>query len=235
MRLFALIAAITLLCPPAAQGRLFWQTYGATVAAPGEYGHGCAWNMNQDYFVPRHCDSGRYDLFSPCKKSHYLSPACKNLHPIYSGYCTPYGACRYKWRDHVYKTYCGCTPWSHTYGPWRLGKCCKPLPSMGGDCGCQGACSADSAPCDAGYLGGHEAHQPQWLCNVEPMGGETLGSISALTVGIAGAGGMSAAAPMPGGMAPSGAAANTAPALPPKLNLTPTAGAGGGLPAPFNY
>jgi len=230
MRLFALFAAMTLLTPAAAHGRLFWQTYGATVAAPGDRA-GCAWNLNQDYFVPRHCSTGRYDLFSPCKKSHTLSPACKNLHPIYAGYCTPYGSWHYKRRDHVYKTYCGCTPWSDVYGPWHLQKCCKPLhwKHLGG--GRQGGCCSTSIDGEGSYVSVYESMQPLMLpdslCNVEPMGGELLGSIAALTSGPMASGG-AAPAPMP-------AATNVAPTLPPKLNLTPTAGASGGLPAPFNY
>ena len=135
MRSISLIAALTLLTPAVAQGRLFWQTYGATVAAPGG---GCAWNMNQDYFVPRHCDTGRYGLFSECKSAHTLSPACKSLHPIYAGYCTPYGSWHYKRRDHVYSKYCGCTPWSHAYGKWRLDKYFKPCCLFHHGVGCRG-------------------------------------------------------------------------------------------------
>jgi hypothetical protein len=226
MRSIALVAVLTLMTPASAHGRLFWQTYGATVAAPGDGGAGCAWNMNQDYFVPRHCDTGRYGLFSACKTAHSISPACKSLHPVYAGYCTPYGSWHYKRRDHVYKKYCGCTPWSHVYGKWHLDRCCKPmcLPLHGNGCG-QG-CSSEPA-CDAGaWYGGIETQHPLCLCNVEPIGGETLGSIAALASGAVLSSGSAVPAPT----------ANTPATLPPKLNLTPTAGAGGsgGLPAPFN-
>ena len=93
-------------CASVAEGRLFYQTYGATVAAPGGC---CAWNVNQDYFVPRYCESGRYGLLSSCKTSHTTSAACRRDHPIYHGYCSPYGSCHYCWRNHVYKAHCGCT------------------------------------------------------------------------------------------------------------------------------
>jgi hypothetical protein len=103
-----------------AEARLFWQTYGATVPADG--GCGCSWNVNQDYFVPRTCANGQYGLFSACKCSHYLSPACKYLSPIYTGYCTPYSSCHYRRKDCVYKERCGCTPLKCEYGPWHLQK-----------------------------------------------------------------------------------------------------------------
>jgi len=101
------ILAISLTASTEAQARLFWQTYGATVpAAEGA----CNWNVNQDYFVPRHPASCRYELYSPCKSSRYRSPACKSCHPIYSGYCNIYGPCHYRHRNHVYQAYCGCSP-----------------------------------------------------------------------------------------------------------------------------
>ena len=115
MRVISYLAALIALGPANAEARLFWQTYGAVAPSAGA----CAWNLNQDYFVPRHCGSGAYDLFSPCKTDYGSSAACRNLHPIYHGYCTPYGLCRYVWRDHVYKTYCGCTPLRYEYGPWH--------------------------------------------------------------------------------------------------------------------
>lgn len=104
MRCAAIAAVLASMhCASVAEGRLFYQTYGAAVAAPGG---SCAWNVNQDYFVPRHCDSGRYGLFSSCKTSHTSSAACRRGHPIYHGYCSPFGACHYLWRNHVYKAHC---------------------------------------------------------------------------------------------------------------------------------
>jgi hypothetical protein len=219
MRNIALLAAV-LLTPAAAHARLFWQTYGATVAADG-----CAWNLNQDYFVPRHCDSGRYGLFSACKTARTISPACKNLHPIYCGYCTPYGSCHYKWRDHVYKTFCGCTPLKYKRGPWHLENCLK-LPLIHGHSPTCGHAAWGFAPLPAMVELACAPVNPEafYLCNVEPMGGEILGSIAALATGAAGSSAATVAAP-PAAARP----------LPPKLNLTPTANPGGGLPAPFNY
>ena len=54
MRAFVYLAAFALpLAPATLNARLFWQTYGATVATTDGCG-GCAWNINQDYLVPRH-------------------------------------------------------------------------------------------------------------------------------------------------------------------------------------
>ncbi len=105
--LLTLIAA--LLGANTAQARLFWQTYGSVVPAD-DCGSSCTWNWNQDYFVPRHCSSCRYGLFSPCKTSRTTSPACKWRHPFYPGYCGIYGPCHYGRRDHVYDCHCGCGP-----------------------------------------------------------------------------------------------------------------------------
>jgi hypothetical protein len=176
MRLSVLFAAALALVPAAsAHARLFRQTYGATVPTAD----GCAWNINQDYFVPRHCDSCRYDLFSACKTGHTRSPACRHLHPVHEGYCTPYGACRYRWRDHVYKKYCGCTPLRHTYGPWKLEKCRK-----------HGGCTADGCAgvsCDFAadeFATCEECAAYGWPPNLESMELETLGSLETVpTVG----------------------------------------------------
>jgi hypothetical protein len=225
MRSLAFLAALaTLLASPAAHARLFWQTYGATVASPT--GCGCAWNLNQDYFVPRHCDSCRYDLFSPCKTSHSRSPACKSIHPVYTSPCTskpygtPYGECHYKWRDHVYAKHCGCKPLSCTYGEWELDKC----PKHGCKGGCvAGACSpgghCGGAGCGFGGYGGEMAGG--WvldggmpLPNVEPFEGETLGTITAIA--RAGMPGGAASMPAPAGQAlpPMGLLPGGASALP---------------------
>jgi hypothetical protein len=190
MRLDARILAIaslagSLLAGGHAHARLFRQTYGATVPTAD----GCAWNINQDYFVPRHCDSCRYGLYSPCKTAHSLSPACRHLHPLYCGYCTPYGACRYRWRDHIYKKYCGCTPLACTYGPWKLDRCRKHAGCQGTNCGaetCGGACPAggpcnNAWPADAAEFAGYGAYaEVAELPNIESMEMETLGAIDAL-------------------------------------------------------
>jgi hypothetical protein len=201
-----------------AEARLFWQTYGATVANAD--GCGCAWNVNQDYFVPRHCHTGRYGLFGGCKSASTISPACKNLHPVYAGYCTPYGPCRYIWRDHVYKTFCGCDPLSRHYGPWHLKPCCKHDFVRKHACW-EAACCLGVSPTIE--RGSHAAPEALYLCNVEPFGGELLGSISALTVGPVASG--------PAATAPSA----TSQPLPPPLNLTPHTTPGSGLPAPFSF
>jgi hypothetical protein len=202
----ALAAPATWIAPPPAHARLFWQTYGATVPAPG----GCAWNLNSDYFVPRTCDSCRYDLFSACKTAHTRSPACKYLHPVYGGYCTIYGPAHFKWRDLVYKERCGCTPLKCAYGKWQLEKCrkhcgmLKHRPSGGGGCGGAGSngCGAMAAceSCPATASAGCAAYgelSGDVLPNLEPFGGETLGEIAALPASMMRAGG-SQAMPMPG-------------------------------------
>ena len=226
----ALIAALTtLLMPATADARLFWQTYGATtVGAEG----GCHWNLNQDYFVPRHCDSCQYGLFSACKADHSLSPACKNLHPVYAGYCTPYGSCRYKWRDHVYKKHCGCTPLRCEHGPWHLEKCRKhALVKRHASTGCTGGsdgCSSTDAHYSEMYSSAPYAIVPThphdgYYQNLEPFGGETLGSIAALPGGAA------------GGVSASATPTTVVNPLPPKLELVPRPPAPSPLPAPFDF
>jgi hypothetical protein len=204
-----------------ADARLFWQTYGATVATSD--GCGCAWNVNQDYFVPRHCHTGRYGLFSACKSAHTTSPACKNLHPVYAGYCTPYGPCRYKWRDHVYKTYCGCGPLKNHLAAWHLRPCGKHplvLKHVYDEAAC---CPGEPLAVVQDLHAMPGGRHSLCLCNVEPFGGEILGSISALT-----------AAPMAASPAVPGSAAAAQPALP-QLNLTPNSTPGSSLPPPFNF
>ncbi len=230
MRSFALLAVLaTLIAPARADARLFWQTYGATVAADGGCGPGCAWNINQDYFVPRHCDSCQYGLFGACKTDHSRSAACSNLHPVYGGYCTPYSSCRYKWRDHVYKVHCGCMPLHKQHGSWRLDKCRKhALVCRHADTARPPACGLAASPADHTFAieGLHEHHRyAMALQNVEPFGGETLGSVPALPGGASGGGPVAVAIPLGSAGAPT-----------PKLNLTPTSNAtSGGLPAPFDY
>lgn len=192
------------LAAPQAQARLFRQTFGAT--APTTDG-GCVWNENQDFFVPRHCDSCRYGLFSACKQSHTTSPACRFAHPIYQSacgkaYCTTYGACRYRWRDHVYKAHCGCTPLACYHGPWRnsYAGCCGPLcyrchAHKHGGCGngfCGqgnlGSCTAPEVPCLAQasveqascVFPAHKS--PSYLPNVEPFEVALLGSVGSGSV-----------------------------------------------------
>jgi hypothetical protein len=222
---FLVLTAV--LCAAAApvQARAFRQTYGATVATADG---GCTWNMSMDYFVPRTCDSCRYDLFSACKTSHTTSPACINQHPIYGGYCTPYASCRYKWRDHVYKKHCGCTPLACTYGPWDLEKCCKhgcgkhgcgkhcrrtPDPtSCGiypGGCGvtplascADGFCAGGAYASEAAGYGGFASvpvADVAYLPNVEPYGVEVIGTVEAFPIRMGG-GGMGSGMAMPMGM-----------------------------------
>lgn len=239
MRYLIALAALGLcLAGAEVHARLFRQTYGAvTPTADG----GCQWNAHQDYFVPRHCDSCRYDLFSACKTGHTKSPACIHRHPLYDGYCTEYTACRYRWRDHVYKTFCGCTPLGCIYGPWRNEKCregCFLLHHKDKKCGaggCQSTCGSDchlsSAGCNscgdemtfhgetAGY--GQSAYYGD-LPHVEPMGGESLGSVAAIPAGMLGGGGGMAPAM---GVMPGGSAANAGSQVLPSLGI-PTAPAG---------
>jgi hypothetical protein len=223
----AVLASLAAATP--AEGRLFWQTYGATVATPG----GCVWNLNQDYFVPRHCDSCRYDLLSPAKTYHTTSPACKNLHPGYAGYCTPYGECHYRRKDHVYKVHCGCTPLEDALGTWKLERCRKHAyvlrPSAGGNNECT-ACGAHAhhtklgLPADAQAVEG--LAPVGCLPHVEPLGGVILGSVAALP---AGSGPTSATAL---GSVPPGMNSAAAPSILPTLGLTPStsAPAAGALP-----
>jgi hypothetical protein len=221
-----LVASATFVAPSTAHARLFWQTYGATV--PGPDGCGCAWNLDSDYFVPRTCDSCRYDLFSACKTSHSISPACKYLHPVYGGYCTIYGPAHYKWRDCLYKERCGCTPLKCTYGKWHLEKCRKHCGALKheacgwcaregcGGCG-NGACTsgcAVAAGCNACAIAGASGcaacgeFSGDGLANLEPFGGQTLGEVAALPAGMMRAGGGQA---MPMGMP--AAASQTTPAM----------------------
>lgn len=161
------------------EARLFRQTFGATVPTAD----GCVWNINQDYFVPRHDDSCRYGLFSSCKTSHTTSPASRRAHPLWPGYTTPYGPCRYAWRDHVYQAYCGCAPLAVCFKPWTA------LSS--------GLCRATLNPCEQA-LGGpasdvapgpvvpelvdspgvHYLPPIYYLPNVEPAGLEVLGTVA---------------------------------------------------------
>jgi hypothetical protein len=224
-RLATLALAAALASPTAVHARLFWQTYGSTVASPDG---GCAWNLNSDYFVPRHCDSCRYDLFSPCKTAHTRSPACKYLHPVYEGYCTIYGPCHFRWRDHVYKKHCGCAPLRDVSGSWQMDKCRKgscQLPLLHA-AGCQlSICDVDSH--GETKLAASSTTQPGcgdcWgetfgvtpaLCalpNVEPLGGETLGTIEAFSLGaLAGGAGRPPAAGAVGQALPPPSGSNAA-------------------------
>ena len=154
MRLLACLGLmITLSMATTAEARLFWQTYGSTVTTAD--GCGCAWNQNQDYFVPRHGSSCRYGLNSPCKSSRSTSPACRWSHPIHSGYCGIYGPCHYRRRNRVYAAHCGCTPLQ------PYGGCCSG--GMSGSCGA-GAYAFYGEPMAL-------------LPNVEPSQMDILGSI----------------------------------------------------------
>ncbi|QDT00488.1 hypothetical protein [Adhaeretor mobilis] len=206
-RLIVLFALATLtVATPEAQARLFRQTFGATVpTADG----GCAWNYDQDYFVPRHCDSVRYGLFSDCKQSITTSPACRRCHPLYAsacgkGYCSPYGACHYRFRDHVYKRACGCTPLACTYGPWAndyCGSCKPPLMRLcdrrhchksqcGGSYGSfepLGPMNCQTGAYQSGFGFAPLAMRPKHplsghLPNVEPFGIDVLGAVTSDSV-----------------------------------------------------
>ncbi len=201
LQFLALAAA---LAAGVAQGRLFWQTYGATVPAQGACG--CEWNINQDYFVPRTCAAGHYGLFSACKQYHYRSPACKYLSPVYPCYCTCYGPCRYRWKDHVYKERCGCTPLGDEYGPWKdMQKCPKRCLCMKNEsCACSAGSSSGGCP-SCGPLMTGEAIIEGPLCHVEPIGGAVLGKIAALPQAQSGgSNGMSMMGMGMGGMGMSG-------------------------------
>ncbi|NOZ39527.1 MAG: hypothetical protein GXP24_04795 [Planctomycetes bacterium] len=154
-----LVLAISLALASTVEARLFWQTYGSTVPAAG--GYGCTWNWNQDFFIPRHPSSGRYGLTSPCKSNRYTSPASPHIHPLYPGYSSIYGPCHYRRRNHVYSTYCGCSPLL-AYG--SDGKapatgCCAAASASDGGVGC--ICGEPVSP----------------LANVEPASLDILGSI----------------------------------------------------------
>ncbi len=176
-RLVLLALCISLLSATTAEARLFWQTYGSTIPSAGgssseDCGAGGTWNWNQDYFVPRYPSSGHYELFSPCKTSHTTSPACWQSHPFHPGYCNIYSGCRYRWRNHVYGAYCGCTPIEVSRGPRRSGcgnECCVPLrePNCPGATCDQGCFDLVAPTATVGYLP-----------NVESTGLAILGSIS---------------------------------------------------------
>ena len=164
MRTFLLLTlCLPLLQASTAEARLFWQTYGSTIPSGTGCGAGCTWNWNQDYFVPRHSDSCRYGLFSPCKTSCTNSPACKTCHPFYPGYCSIYGACHYKWRNHVYQAYCGCTPLKICGGCLRNG--------CGRGCFPARVCCEDYCPQVA------PVERVDYLPNVEPREFAILGNI----------------------------------------------------------
>ncbi len=173
MRLLALLAlCVSLMSATTAEARLFWQTFGSTI--PGgipdgkDCGAGCSWNWNQDFFVPRHPTSCRYGLFSPCKTGRSTSPAAKWSHPFYPGYCSNYGPCHYRRRNHVYGIRCGCSPVQVYRGPWRTGcgnECGVPLRTPGFS---EAGFFAHAAP--TAVVG--------YLPNVESSGLVILGSIS---------------------------------------------------------
>ncbi len=180
-----LLCGWTMLCGWAtqAEARLFWQTHGSVVpTADG----GCAWNTNSDYFVPRHCDSCRYGLFSPCKCSCTTSPACRRCHALYLGYCSPYGCFHYCWRNHIYARKCGCCPVAYC-GPYRPG--CGP--HLLCQHGCRGGMCAAGPICPTNICAdglypmegcfadrGMPGEECQYLANVESAEFQILGSIS---------------------------------------------------------
>lgn len=181
-----LAIAISLAFASTAEARHFWQTYGSTVPAAD----GCTWNWNSDYFVPRHCSSCRYGLYSPCKTSCMTSPACKWSHPFYPGYCSPYGPCHYRRRNHVYAHRCGCEPIAACLKRGCHGKACRcigtcaaafastvPGCCLGTACTLLGGCGASGESCGASCESGVASHSHAVLHNVEPIGLHSLGSI----------------------------------------------------------
>ena len=180
-----------------AEGRLFFQTYGSVVPTAD----GCTWNVNQDYFVPRHCSSCRYGLFSPCKESCTISPACRKGHPLYPGYCSPYGPLHYCWRNFVYHYHCGCDhlklccgfhrhcchhrcgPVCGYCGPYRHGcgpQCHVPYAAASvccfpGESFCEMGL-AEEAPCEM-YLPNVESHEYQILGSLSLSGDPLLASL----------------------------------------------------------
>ena len=234
------IVSLLLLCGWAntANARLFWQTYGSVVPTAD----GCEWNTNSDYFVPRHCDTGRYGLFSPCKTSCTTSPACRREHAIYPGYCSPYGCLHYCWRNQVYARKCGCCPVPY-HGPIRPGcghlceRCWHGRACLHGNCS-HGSCQGGSCSYSQS---GHEAYQramcPEVGCicqddcmclpNVESAEFQVLGSISLSGDPLLSSlqlGGPAIGMPLtPGAMIPGQMMPNTMPAPPtiPKIPADP--------------
>lgn len=176
MRYLAILSLILLgTLAATAQGRLFLQTYGAVVPSA----EGCTWNVNQDYFVPRYSSSGRYDLFSCCKHSCTSSPACKNCHPLYPGYCTNYGPLHYCWRNHLYGCRCGCEPVQAYCGPYRHGcgpKCCLRPDNCCSACATTSFCNSP-ANCCAEYLPNVESPEFQLLGSLSLDGDPLLTSL----------------------------------------------------------
>jgi hypothetical protein len=154
LALLSLVAGCCLVS--SAHARLFWQTYGAV-----EEGACGSWSVDQDYFVPRDSTTGRYGLYSSCKTSHTTSPACRRCHPIYGGYCSPYGKLHYAWRNHVYRSHCGAGPVCPYCGPYRPG--CGPCLAE-----CCALADGDCQTCECA----------EYLPNVEAPGIQILGALS---------------------------------------------------------
>ncbi len=178
----SLLLSLAFVAP--AEGRLFYQTFGSVVPTAD----GCTWNVNQDYFVPRHCSSGRYGLFSPCKEDCTISPACRKGHPLHPGYCSPYGPLHYCWRNFVYHYHCGCGPvkpcggFCRHCGSGPVRSYCGPYQA---GCGpqCQVPYAAAASCCFPGdsycAMGAVEAYPCEmYLPNVESHEYQILGSIS---------------------------------------------------------
>lgn len=176
-----LVLAISLAFASAAEARHFWQTYGSTM--PAADGCGCTWNWNSDYFVPRYPSSCRYGLFSPCKSSCTTSPACRWCHPFYPGYCSIYGPCHYRRKNHVYAAYCGCTPIPACLQRCRSNKdCCAAAGGCATKCvgvGCGAPMCSASASASVGCVcsDGMCCEEIAPLYHVESSKFETLGSI----------------------------------------------------------
>ncbi|MEM8946059.1 MAG: hypothetical protein AAGD11_12855 [Planctomycetota bacterium] len=177
--------AISLASASTVEARNFWQTYGSTM--PAADGCGCTWNWNSDYFVARYPSSCRYGLFSPCKTSCTTSPACKWCHPFYPGYCSPYGPCHYRRRNHVYACRCGCAPIAACLQRCRSNRacCCAASGLCAVGCampGCLGSICTVVGNYGIGNCGptceGGVCYEPAApLYHIEPEGFELLGSI----------------------------------------------------------
>lgn len=190
--IISLAAVACLLHANIGHGRLFWPTYGSTV--PTRDGLDCAWNANQDFFVPRHCDSGRYDLFGACTKSAYASPACRRMHPGDARYCTPYGSLRSAWRNCVYRQHCRCSGERMDASLCGLDFCWLPSSRTGSRCLGSRAVPRSSACASEQACGGAPGDACADRCcgmasYVEPRGGESLGTFSLRLIGGFGVGG----------------------------------------------
>lgn len=183
LSLLAVLASLTVVTT--ADGRLYWQTYDSTIATPS----GSDWNHNQYHLVPQRCASCRYDLLSSCKGYPTTPPACKNLHPVYSGCDTAFVEYHYPRHAQVHSKHCDCTLLKRAYGACNL-DCYRKhrfvrRPAARAYSGVQLTGHRTASP------GMHESQGSMaspivackcW-CNVNPLRVAILGSIAALPAG----------------------------------------------------